>query len=663
VIGTAPLAYALHVALVLATPTALWGLAGVVPIVVFHLYFRRRRRVLVPFAPLLAESLGPVKRQARFKRLREAASLLARLGALLCVVLALGGLRPAEARAPEPDLVLVIDADVTTAAREQDGARRLEHARRLARAWIHAMPATDEGPLAATVSVVVAGQAPRLLVPPTTDRDLALRRLDLPLVPAPAEADLAEAFDLALAAVDGRDPARVVVLSARSFEVPPTPTGVEATLAGTGRARGDQRIVEFDVSAAAAAASEGPGYDVRLAVINDAAEARTRSVVVRLDEREVAREDLEVQAGDASELRLRVPAPREAAWLTLALEGGDDFPGNDVVEARLTPVPRPSLLVVHGGRVRPYVAAAVAALAGEGLIDEKASGFVKAADLVQARPRDVMLVDGVALAPEALRPGAYLFLAPLGGALPFDLGVEVHEPLVWRTRPGHPLVEGLDFRRAFVARGRAVGGRGLEALAYAEGRPILAEGERDGVRYVVLGLDPEGSMLPTQGALPLLVRNAVLRLARAPTAPLKPRYRRGEALRSEVDLPGGPQAELRWEGVRKDDVLAAAGRGRARGRLAPDGAVWHVPAGAVGRTRITTGTDTKTAWSGWTVLGDLDPARTIVPVRPPAVAPAAAAVRHDRATRWRRALLALAVLLLLLDLALLAHTRAASARS
>ncbi len=649
---------AVALSLQLAAPAALWGLTALLPIVLFHLYFRRRRRVLVPFTPLLLESFGPVKREARFKRLREAASLLARVLALLCAVLALGGLRPAEADAKPRDLFVVIDADVTTAAREADGATRLEHARRLARAFVASVPERRGAArrLDARVSVLLAGLAPRLLVAPTDVRDEALAALDTPLRPAPAEADLVGALALALEAARARPRARVVVLSARDVQVPEVPEHVQVEVHGTGSARADQGILDFALQRE----QDENGYVVTLTVVNHDAVASTRRLTARIDGETVDTADRELWSGQTEEIvALLVPAPQQSAWLTVALEGDDAFPANDVVEVRLAPVPRPSLLVVHGGRVRPYTAAIVKALAEEGLVDEERSGFVRSSELARAKPRDVILVDGVSLPADALRPGAYVFLAPLGGTLPFELGPEVTQPLIWRTAAGHPLIRDLDFRRAHVVRGRTLSGAGLEPLAYAEGRPVIAEGERAGVRYVVLGLDPEKSMLPVQAALPLLVRNAIARLARAPLAPLKPFYERGEALRPEVDLPGGPAARLTWKGPAKDEVLAAAGRGAAAARLAPEGLVWRVPVGAVGRAQVTTGTGT---WTGDTAFLDLDPDRTIAPVRPAGLAPAPAQARSDPAKRWRHGLLALAVLFLLLDLALLAHARKAAYR-
>lgn len=643
----------------LAAPAALWGLLAGLPILAFHLYFRRRRRVLVPFAPLLVESAGLVRREARFKRLREMTSLILRLLALACAVLALGGLRPAEAVEPPRDVFLVIDADVTTAAREADGALRLEHARRLAQALVRALPtrAGDDLRSEGTVAVVRAGRAPGLVLAPTDELTRALDTLALPLRPEPTTADLQAAVRTAVAAAVRRERADVVVLTARPVLEPALPDHVRWRVVGTGRTRDDQGIVDLAVERSPDAAV----YTVRATVRSDRETAMRRPVVVRLGEREIAREDAGLAPGEPLDVTFDVPAPREAAWLTLALDGADAYPANDRVSVRLSPVPLPTVLVVHDGSVRPYTAAVIEALAAEGLIDGSRGGYVRASGLAKAPRADVVLVDGVPLPPSALTPGAYVFLAPLEGALPFEAGRRVADPLIWRTARGHPLVEGLDFRRAFVVQAQALGGAGFQPLAWAEGRPVIGEGERDGVRYVVLGLDPEGSALPTQLALPRLVRNAVLRLARAPHVALAPFYRVGQVVRPRAGLPGGPRARIAWAGPAADPVLQESARGAAAGRIDPEGLAWRVPAGASGRATITTGADGTGAWTGETAFLDLDPDRTIVPAHAAGVAPEPAAPRTATGLRWRRGLLALAVLLLLLDLVLLGLARARAA--
>lgn len=639
----------------LAMPGALWGLLAAAPILAFHLYFRRRRRVLVPFAPLLVESAGLVRNEARFKRLRESTSLLLRLLALLAAVLALGGLKPAEAVAPTRDVFLVVDADITTAAREDDGALRVEHGRRLAQAWVQALPKRtgDEFTSDGQVAVIRAGRAPELILAPTNQVPRALDTLALPLSPEPAGADLKAAIDTALAAAGARPRADVVVFTAREVRTPTLPQNVRFRVVGIGSTRRDQGILDFVVERG----GDASAYAVRVTVRSDAEDEVTRPVVVSLGSEELAREDATLEPGVPTDLSFEIAAPRKATWLTVALEGDDAFPANDVVSARLAPVPVPSLHVVHDGSVRPYTAAVVEALMSEGLVDASRGGYVAATKLATVEPADVTVVDGVALPRAALRPGAYVFLAPLLGALPFDVGRRVAEPLIWRTARGHPLVEGLDFRKAYVVRGQALAGDRVEPLAWAEGLPVIGEGDHDGMRYVVLGLDPEGSALPTQLALPRLIRNAVLRLTRAPHVALAPYYRVGEAVRPQTPLPGGPRARLAWTGSEADPVLAESGRGVAAARIDPAGGAWRVPPGATGRVTVTTGADGPAPWTGETAFLDLDASRTIAPARPAGTEPAATPARVATALRWRRGLLALAILLLLFDLVLIGLTR------
>jgi hypothetical protein len=262
----------------------------------------------------------------------------------------------------------------------------------------------------------------------------------------------------------------------------------------------------------------------------------------------------------------------------------------------------------------------------------------------------VYVVDGASLPDGALRPGAWLFLAPLEGALPFTVGDPLARPLVWRTEPDHPLVRELDLGGAYVVRGYPVQGEGVRALAEADGRIVLAEGERNGVRYVAVGLDPEGSDLPLRAALPLLVRNAVRRLAAQPTRPLAPLYRAGGSLRPRLALPHGPDARI-----------AVGGRELAA-RLPVEGRAWQVPAGLAGEAEIRTRAPGGAAWTGRTAFVDLDPERTIRPARPARAEPPPGRVHGPAHARWRRALLVLAGLFLLADLALMAGRRRPSSK-
>jgi hypothetical protein len=619
----------LPAALGVERPGVLWALALALPLVLLHLY--RRRRVVVAHLPLLVDALGPRRPAGGWQRLAETGSLLARLLALLLVVLALAGLKPVEA-APEPvSLVLVLDADATTAAVEPDGRPRLLHALDLASAWALAAPWAE-------VVAIGARERPEVWVARTVDREGASAGLSERAEGRPAAAagrgDLAAALALAFETARTAERARVLVLTAREVEAVEPPQGATVEALGIGTARDDQGLVDLAIRRPRGA----PTAAVEARVRDESGGAR-RALVVSVGGEERLRVDpVPFEDGEAR-VTAEVAVPREGAWLTVALEGPDAFPRNDAAEAWLAPVQRPSVLVVHGGRVRPYTWAVLDALGED--VDLAASGVVLAADLPRADLLDVVLVDGVALPPGSVRPGAWVFLAPLAGDLPFDVSAPLAEPLVWRSEPEHPLVADLDLGSAFVPRAYPVSGEGVVSLAEADGNAVLAEGARGGARYVVLGLDPEGSDLPVRAALPLLLRNAIRRLAAEPSTPFRPFYRPGEPLRPSVPLPGGPGA------------VVAFGEREVPAHLDPEGAAFPVPEGPGARVEVrTTG---EGGFRARTAFADLDPARSVRPVREEAPLPPPWRAPAQGEDPWRARLLVGALLLLLLDLALLAR--------
>jgi len=71
----------------------------------------------------------------------------------------------------------------------------------------------------------------------------------------------------------------------------------------------------------------------------------------------------------------------------------------------------------------------------------------------------------------------------------------------------------------------------------------------DGVRWIAVGLHPEGSDLPIRAAMPVLLRNAVRRLATPRRAGLPPFLRAGEAVGRPGDAPFYADARIAITGV------------------------------------------------------------------------------------------------------------------
>jgi hypothetical protein len=648
--------------IVFARPEALCALVVALPVLLAHLYRRRRRRVAVAFVPLLREAIGPVHARGAWKRVREAMRLLCRIGAVAALVLAIAGPKPAQAATPIEDLVIVLDADETTYCREPEGgplegATRFE--RELALAKAHTLARS-----AGRVGVVLAGATPRTLVAPTEDRLAVISRLVFPAVHSDiGRADLTAAVAVAREARLPERSLRVLILSSR--DIPAAATGSDVSVEGAGTAEDDQGFVDASVTPNA----DGVNFDVRVVLVNRSSEAVRRTLERTMQSVDLvtssvtdvggAEEDsqtVDLPANAEIEVKLSVRADGRwplSTWnLHLPDRPGeprryDAWSGNNYFYAGLRPRARPSVLVVHGNRPRPFVRALLDAMGDA--IDRDASGFVPVSGLADARPRDVTIVDGVSVPAGSLRKGAWIFVAPFGdpsaaSGLPFRVGREVREPLVWRSEVSDPLLRGVDLTTAYVAKASTIVGDGVRTLASVEGEAVVADGQRDGARWLAFGLDPDGSDLPIRAALPLLLANAIRRMGEMPKSPLKPFYRAGEPIAPLVEV--GP---TEFDGFRTTEKQRRrVDRWGPGDPLAPtpgESVLWATTFAAWATTSA--GVTMPVAVNRLDRSFDIRPARPASPPPPPAPPPP-----EDEAARWLAWLLIGAGALLLIDLIL-----------
>ena len=656
----------------LANPAGLWALALLVPVVLLHLYRRRRRRVEVAFLPLLRETAGATSAQGAWRNVHETASLLLRCAALVAAALALAGPRPALAGPPPKDLVLVIDADVTTRAIEERPGQgcvvtRFAKEVELAKALLAAQ---GEG----RTAIVLAGEAVDLRAGFGDDAKAALdavgREFD-----GRGRADLRAAVRLATGVPSGRS-RRIVVITSRALP-DGLPADVEAM--GAGSASEDQGIVDQSVEAS----PDGVHRTVRLVLHNFTGRPARRGLTGWMEEGKTAFEKVvDLPAGTDVPVAFEVRPPHGGGSLRVRLDGADAFPADDRSGAWLAPTTRPTVLVAHAGAPRAFVTAVLDAMGDA--IDREGSGFVAVSGLLGASPRDVTIFDGVA-PPVGLPPtGGWIFLAPFGapGAMtfPFAPGRSVKQPLVWRSKADHPLLRGVDLSATYVARATTIAAPAAEPLAFAEGEPVLAEGTAGaGGRWIAFGLDPEGSDLPLRAALPVLLRNAIRRLGTAPTQMLKPFYRPGEVVRPRLEVPELTRGAVlvlvdmdRFALVADADALVRAEEIRACGDqdfVGPPMPAGPTPAAGRGMA-LPGGRGEPVAFSDgtaeyYTAFVDLSRDYDITPARPAARPPPPAPPAPDReagARLWRAILVAAAAALLLADLLLLALRGSADRR-
>jgi len=221
---------------------------------------------------------------------------------------------------------------------------------------------------------------------------------------------------------------------------------------------------------------------------------------------------------------LDLPLP-DSGELTLTVRSPDDvFAPDDTVYLRLPDHKLPRVLVVSANQPSTFLVSAMLALEETqtilGPLDRTTPDRVEEVWSVY----DVVVFDRCS--PPKRWPGMRaLFLAPAGGALPFQLGPPADAPALFDVKLDHPVLAGTAIDQLPPVRARAI--RGGEALALSAPGPVIASGPG----WIALSYDPEGCVLASSPAYPLFLRNCILELAGGAPAQVSEFVRIGERTR------------------------------------------------------------------------------------------------------------------------------------
>lgn len=456
----------------LLVPAALGLAALAAPLIALYM-LRSKRRPQQVGSVMLWERVGePVSSAVPWKPLKLSSLLLLQLLVLALFVLSLARPFVSEATVLGPHTVLVVDTSGSMAM-----AGRLEQAQQAA---LDLSADVSEANLA---SVVEAGPHPRVLAAFSGDAE-AVQEAIRSLRPGGGVEDLSTAVRLArgLAAPD-RETSVVIFSDGGRSAVPEEPV-VGAT------------HVVFDDHASNLSLS---GFDAE-----PSSEGATR-VFVQVenhgpDERPV-RVELEVDGLPAGSVELAVPGLEAAqevvpisagagSLLTARLDGNDDaLDLDDRAE-----------LVIGGGAARsvavegtgsPFLTALLQSTPGVGPADDGSEA-------------DVLVVDGGPL-PEIDRPAWVIRTeTPPEG---IDLTGLERNLAVTFSRPGDPVLDGVDVSEVAVAEAQAVESLTWLPLVSSGPTPLFLLGEVNGHRVVYTTFDLAHSNLPVQVAFPILGAN------------------------------------------------------------------------------------------------------------------------------------------------------------
>jgi hypothetical protein len=480
-------------------PELLYLLLLAVPVLVLHMVRRRWRRHPVPSLLLWERALTRLPRRPSLGVLASLLSLLLMVAAIGAGSLAAAGLvtgRPA----PEARHLLLC---VAASARME--GERWERAMDLAREEVRRKADADP------VTLILVSERPRVLAARETDGARVLARL------AQARPTLvAAAWELARPVL-----AEAVATGARAVAIgvrPEPPPGVAVHPVGgpnAGFTAFGVRTRPARVEIFARTAGAAPGAEI----------------VVELDGREVARRPV------AAEVEIAVERSG-GGLLEVSLTPGAGPLFDDAAEAWIQPPPSLRVGVVAEEGPDPFLRAALA-VAGP-LVDAGDSGVFPPDRLLEAAERfDALVIAGPA-APARLPPGNVVLLTPPPEALGLAALPTAETSPIWMQARDHPVMLGVDAAEVQVM--GATPARlpeGARALLGVPGGAVAAVGEREGTRWVWIGLDPSNSTLPVTASYPLLVRNALRWFATLRAEPLPLCFPLAGPLEPAVLLPPG----------------------------------------------------------------------------------------------------------------------------
>jgi hypothetical protein len=484
--------YDVPLADVLLSPLGLLALAALVPLTVLYLIQPDPTTVELPTLRFLVEDDGTDSANPLLERLRR--NLLYLLQALAIVLFALALSTPYVTVPREQtvdETVIVVDASASMGT-TTDGTTRFDRAISAA-----------QGEMSETVSVVVAGASPRVLLRDGSRED-ARRALDEAAV-ADVEGDLRSA--LAQATAVAGENARVVVVSDFADD---SAWRDEVYAARAGGLAVELRQFGGGTNAAGIVDRSFSGRRVTLTVRSYAETPITRTLTLGGERREI-----ELDPGDVTTVELPVPAGGGEARLT----PGDGFPTDDVAYVAAPPDATVDVLLLTNDRNR-YLATAFDVVEAVDLTVKQPPTAVREEYdvVVYSNVREDRLLDsnlqagtntlerggGVAVQAQSDMP-AY------GDLLLLDPGTVGTNPSIGRVAEDE-LTRGVNFPppNEYV-RGDLRSGRAL--VATTNGTPLLAVAERDGGRLLYYGFVEEQSAFKYDVTYPVFWKRAVFYLA------------------------------------------------------------------------------------------------------------------------------------------------------
>src|SRR6185369_6616757 len=473
-------------------PSALLLLAGAIPLILFLHSLKPRGLKVATTTMFLWERI--LKERPLGTRLgwllRHNVLLLLQIFAAVALIIALADPALLHFGSSAGDLIVVIDLSASMKATGRSGAR-FDTARREFDKLIDNMSGAQK------MMVIGAGVQPRLLMPFTAEkrrlRDLAR---SLEATDAPGRVKETILFAHSFLKRDSAD--RIVVISDGAFQGAEDFTKPAAHYRFVSVAGGSENIAIVGFEARLHSDRSAPA-EIMVHVRNFTAKAVRVPLAVTLGEKLLAREEIEIAAG---ERRVMIyPFTGELRGiLTARLEAQDDFATDNVAYLALTEQAPLRLLYVGPGN--PYLQQVLRLFPQVQLSTARGWDEGHGADSF-----DLVIFDRVA-AP-ALKQGNFILINAVSPSLPLDLRGRTQNPRIALPLAKHALTAGLSLGDLRISEALRLRPRGQVVVLARDGadNPLLYVLEQGKLRVVLVAFDLMASDLPLRIAFPILFHN------------------------------------------------------------------------------------------------------------------------------------------------------------
>lgn len=461
-------------------------------ILALYILRRRRRERLVSSTMLWRQATAELNANRPWQRLRRHLLLWLQLLAAALLTLAAAGPVWYHSGAPEETIVL-LDASASMQGTDVSPDRFTAACRAIVAEAASLKPG-------ATMTVIVFGQRPRVVVQEATDA-ASVRQALAGLRPEAGGADLGPALSLATALAREAETARFLLVSDGGVTIPAGAPPLEyLAVAGEGN----------NIALTGLTLRQLPqGQAALVTVQNFAKQPVSGQVLLRAAAVEADGQTFALEPGATAHLLWEgLPAggpvtaelkPDDPASNSLALD--DSFWAVPQTERQVQ-----ALLVTEGNM---FLERALSLLTNLSVYRVTPAAYQQM--LATAYPYELTVLDGVAAGTE-LPPGAVLLINPPEG-LNFYGAVcgPAYRPAELQAVPGSPFLAYVDLAEIQLARARSLTlGQGWQADIMSGSSPLLAHREEGGGRRLaLLAADLFASDLPLRPSFPILLQNIV----------------------------------------------------------------------------------------------------------------------------------------------------------